>query len=89
MNDENENGIPDEVEEDVSQLPAYILPSWAYLTLKWATLVGLPLVSVAYPALAAVWGWPLSDEVSRTATIAALVCGVTIGISQIKSMEGK
>lgn len=69
--------------EDVAQLPAYVLPSWAYQLCKWTTLVLLPLVAVAYPQLAAIWGWPLSDEVSQTASVAALVLGALVGVSQV------
>lgn len=69
--------------EDVAQLPAYVLPSRAYQLCKWTTLVLLPLVAVAYPQLAAIWGWPLSDEVSQTASVAALVLGALVGVSQV------
>lgn len=68
---------------DVAQLPAYVLPSWAYQLCKWTTLVLLPLVAVAYPQLAAIWGWPLSDEVSQTASVSALVLGALVGVSQV------
>lgn len=69
--------------EDVAHLPAYVLPSWAYQLCKWTTLVLLPLVAVAYPQLAAIWGWPLSDEVSQTASVAALVLGALVGVNQV------
>lgn len=73
----------DKAERDVTQLPAYILPGWLYQMLKWVTLVGLPLVGTAYPMLAQVWGWPLSDQISQTSTILALVLGVSIGVSAL------
>ena len=80
---DEEKALEAEGVEDVAQLPAYVLPSWAYQLCKWTTLVLLPLVAVAYPQLAAIWGWPLSDEVSQTASVAALVLGALVGVSQV------
>lgn len=71
-------------EDDVTQLPKYLLPSWAYQALKWVTLVGLPLVGTGYTMLAGVWGWPMAEQVSQTCSIVALVLGVTIGVSALK-----
>lgn len=80
--DEERARVTEEV-EDVTQLPAYVLPAWAYQLCKWTTLVALPLVAVAYPQLAAIWGWPLSDEVSQTASVVALILGALVGVSQV------
>lgn len=37
----------------------------------------LPLVSTLYVALAAIWGWPFADEISKTLmAIAAFLAGI-------------
>lgn len=74
--------LPDN--EEVSQLPKYWLPDKLYDVLKWAALIVCPLVAVAYPWLAQIWGLPLAEEVGATATWAGLVIGVLIGASQLK-----
>lgn len=71
--------------EDITKLPEYILPSWAYHVLKWLALVALPLVAVVYPQLGAIWGWPYGGEVAQTCSIAGLAVGVLIGTSQLKA----
>lgn len=77
-------GTDQSATQDVAKLPSYVLPAPVYQTLKWVVLVLLPLVAVAYPQLAAIWGWPLSDEVAQTCNVAALALGVLIGVSQLK-----
>lgn len=77
-------GTDQSATQDVAQLPSYVLPAPVYQTLKWVVLVLLPLVAVAYPQLAAIWGWPLSDQVAQTCNVAALALGVLIGVSQLK-----
>ena len=70
-------------EEDVTQLPRYVMPTWLYQLCKWVTLVALPLASVAYPQLAGIWGLPMADQVAQTCSVLALVLGVSIGVSQL------
>lgn len=84
MEEKEEAMVEEGTQGDVTQLPAYVLPAWAYQLLKWVDLVLLPLVAVAYPQLAAIWGWPLADQVAQTSSVAALAIGVLIGASQLK-----
>lgn len=59
----------------------YLLPDKVYDAIKWFVTVMLPALSVAYVGLAAIWGWPYSDEVSRTmAVVYTLLCAL-MGIS--------
>lgn len=74
--------------DDITQLPKYMLPSSAYLTLKWMALVLLPLLAIAYPTLANIWEWPVGTQVSETCNVVALAIGVTIGASQLKATIG-
>lgn len=81
--------IPSDVsEDDITQLPKYWLPEKAYLALKWIALVMLPLLAIAYPTLADIWGWPAGTQVSETCNVIALAIGVTIGASQLKATIG-
>ena len=70
---------------DVQDYPKYVLPDGAYLALKWAALVLMPLIAVVYQALASIWGLPLPDEVSQTCSIAGLAIGALIGVSEVKA----
>lgn len=59
----------------------YLLPDKLYDLIKWCVTVALPALSVAYVGLAAIWGWPYADEVSRTvAVVYTLLCAL-MGIS--------
>ena len=59
----------------------YILPDNAYDIIKFIVTVVMPATSVLYVGLAAIWGWPLADEVSRTfAVVYTFLCAV-MGIS--------
>lgn len=59
----------------------YLLPDRIYDLVKFIVTVILPALSVAYVGLAAVWGWPLADEISRTiAIVYTFLCGI-MGIS--------
>lgn len=60
---------------------SYWLPDKVYDVIKWIVTVLLPAASVAYVGLAAIWGWPYADEVSRTvAVVYTLLCAL-MGIS--------
>lgn len=74
--------------DDITQLPKYWLPENAYLALKWIALVMLPLLAIAYPTLANIWGWPAGTQVGETCNVVALAIGVTIGASQLKATIG-
>ena len=59
----------------------YLLPDNIYDTIKTIVTVIMPAVSVLYVGLAAIWGWPYADEVSRTiAVVYTFLCAV-LGIS--------
>ena len=73
---------PDEAE--VRDYPRYWLPDGVYKALKWVCIIGVPALGVAYQALASIWGWPYMEEVPQTLSIAALVLGALIGVSEIK-----
>ena len=52
-----------------------------YDVLKWVTMICLPALGSAYAALASVWGWPLSDEISRSVNVLTALLGTLLGIS--------
>lgn len=52
-----------------------------YDVLKWVALIGVPALAAAYADLAAVWGWPLSDEIVRTAAHVGTLLGALLGVS--------
>ena len=52
-----------------------------YDILKWLVLICIPALATAYVAFAVVWGWPLADEVSKSANIICTLVGALIGIS--------
>ncbi len=58
-----------------------MLSNKVYDILKWITLVGLPALGTAYVALAAVWGWPYPEEVSKTVLAVCTLLGALLGIS--------
>ena len=77
-------------EVPVDQVPrTYWLPGPVYTALKWAVLVAIPAVGVAYSALASIWGLPLADEISQTCNVVALTGGVLIGVSAAKGALSK
>lgn len=53
----------------------------AYDILKWVVLICIPALATAYVASAAVWGWPLAEEISKSANIICTLIGALIGIS--------
>ena len=52
-----------------------------YDVLKWVALIVLPALSTAYVGLAAVWGWPLADEVAKSCSVICVLLGALLGIS--------
>lgn len=65
----------------------YILPDKLYDLIKYVVTIILPAISVAYVGLAAIWGWPYADEVSRTfAVVYTFLCAV-MGFSTLTAKE--
>ena len=54
-----------------------------YDILKWVTLVCIPAFTTAYVGLAAIWGWPFSDQVAKTSAVICVLLGSLLGISTI------
>ena len=52
----------------------------AYDVLKWFVMIVLPALSTAYVGLAAIWGWPLADEVAKTVSVICVLLGALLGI---------
>jgi hypothetical protein len=52
-----------------------------YDVLKWVVMIVLPALSTAYVGLAAVWGWPLADEVAKSCSVVCVLLGALLGIS--------
>lgn len=66
------------------------LSNQVYDTLKWLVIVVIPALATAYVGLSAIWGWPLADEVAKTASVICVLIGSIIGISSVKyNKEGK
>lgn len=57
------------------------LPNKVYDVLKWITLVVIPALSTAYVGLSAVWGFPYSEQVAKTACVVCTLLGALLGIS--------
>ena len=57
------------------------LPNTVYDWLKWIALVAIPALATFYCTLAPVWGWPLADQVSKTANAVCTLIGALIAIS--------
>ena len=57
------------------------LPSPVYDVLKWIVMIVLPAISTAYVGLAAIWHWPMADEVAKTCSVVCVMLGALLGIS--------
>lgn len=68
---------------DTRDYPRYWMPDAVYDVLKWVALVALPAVGWGYGQLATIWALPMGGEVTATCSLAALVIGVLIGVSQL------
>ena len=51
-------------------------------------MVCLPALGMAYVALAAVWGWPYPEEVSKTVLAVRTLLGALLGISTAEYNKG-
>lgn len=57
------------------------LPNKLYDVLKWITLVVIPALAAAYVGLAAIWGFPYAEAISKTAVVVCTLLGALLGIS--------
>lgn len=60
-----------------------------YDILKWMVIIFIPALSTLYSVLAAVWGLPFSDEISKTMMAIATFIGVCLGISHVTYVNNK
>ena len=65
------------------------LPSPVYDVLKWIVMIVLPALSTAYVGLAAIWQWPMADEVAKTCSVICVLLGALLGISTAEYNKGK
>lgn len=54
-----------------------------YNFLKWTTLCFIPVSATAYVGLAAIWGFPYAEEISKTAVVICGFLGGILGISAV------
>lgn len=60
---------------------SYLLPDKVYDVMKYIVTVALPALSVAYVGFAAIWGWPLAEQIAKSEVVLFnLLCGL-MGIS--------
>lgn len=59
----------------------FCLSNKTYDKLKWACLIFIPAVSVAYSALANTWGLPFGDKIPATLSILEVFLGSLLGVS--------
>ena len=57
------------------------LPDRVYDILKWVCLVCIPALATFYVVCGAIWGWPYTEEISKTANALCVLIGCLIGIS--------
>lgn len=61
-----------------------MIPDKLYDILKWMVMVAIPALTVAYVALAGIWGWPYADEVAKTSAAVCALLGALLGISSVE-----
>ena len=52
-----------------------------YDILKWLVMIVIPALTTAYVGLAAIWGFPCAEEVSKTSAVVCTLLGALLGIS--------
>ena len=57
------------------------LPNRVYDILKWIVMIAIPALATAYVGMSAIWGWPYSEEVAKTAAVVCTLLGALLGIS--------
>lgn len=65
----------------------YLLPDWVYDSIKFFVTVVMPAASVLYVGLAAIWGWPFSDQISRTEAVVYTFLCALMGISTYSATQ--
>lgn len=55
-----------------------------YDALKWLVMIVLPALTTAYVGLAAIWGFPCAEEVSKTSAVICTLLGALLGISTVE-----
>lgn len=67
------------------------LPNKIYDILKWVTMIVIPGLGTLYSALAAIWGFPLGEQIVSTCAAVTTFLGVALGISNYnyKKRTGK
>ena len=67
------------------------LPDRVYDILKWVVMIVIPACTTAYVGLAAIWGFPYSEEIAKTSAVICTLLGALLGIStaQYNKAEGK
>ena len=60
-----------------------------YDILKWVVMIVLPALSTAYVGLAAIWQWPMADEVAKTCSVVCVLLGALLGISTAEYNKSK
>jgi len=61
-----------------------IMSNRIYDALKFIAQILLPALGTLYAALAAIWGFPLAEEIVGSVTAVDLFLGVLLGISSSK-----
>ena len=52
-----------------------------YDILKWLVIIVLPAIATLYAALAAVWGWPYSEQIVTTINAVDTFLGAVLCVS--------
>ena len=63
----------------------YLLPSEAYIFLKWLGLIALPAIAVFVSAVGPAWGWPSTEATVLTLNSLGVLIGALVGVSQASS----
>ena len=65
----------------------YLLPDRVYDSIKFFVTVVMPAASVLYVGLAAIWGWPFADQISRTEAVVYTFLCALMGISTYSATQ--
>ncbi len=53
----------------------------AYDILKWVVMIVIPALTAAYCGLAAIWNFPMADEIAKSSAVICTLLGALLGIS--------